>query len=455
MSLIRAALRRAPAAGERMTVDDYAQLATMAFQGNTYPLGGVTQTLSGQPAEVANGQFVSQVHSAYAANGVVFACMLARQLAFSSVRFRWQRMRDGAGADMFGTPALGLLEAPWEGGTTQDMLSRFIQDADLAGNAYWTKQDGELVRLRPDWVDIFTTPRINPISGGVLGHRRLGYLYTEGGRQSGETGVGLLPREVTHFAPIPDPLATFRGMSWLTPVAREIAGDQEMTRFKGRFFTGGATPNMVIKHAAGADQEKIRLFAERLEAEHGGASNAFKTLHLYPGADVTVAGANLQQVDFKSVQGAGETRIAAAARVPPVIVGLSEGLQGSSLNQGNYSAARRQFADGTMHPMWQNVAGSLATLMPPPGPGTRLWYDASDVPLLREDEKDAAEIAFTEVQTLRQLVDAGYTPESAALAMSAHDWRLLQHTGLFSVQLRPPGSEEPTVLTGGVPDGAA
>jgi hypothetical protein len=31
---------------------------------------------------------------------------------------------------------------------------------------------------------------------------------------------------VAHWSPIPDPLANFRGMSWLTPVLREIDADQ-------------------------------------------------------------------------------------------------------------------------------------------------------------------------------------------------------------------------------------
>jgi phage portal protein BeeE len=53
-------------------------------------------------------------------------------------------------------------------------------------------------------------------------------------------------------------------------------------------------------------------------------------------------------------QGAGETRIAAAAGVPPVIVGLSEGLQAATYS--NYSQARRRFADGTMRPLWRNAA---------------------------------------------------------------------------------------------------
>ena len=57
------------------------------------------------------------------------------------------------------------------------------------------------------------------------------------------------------------------------------------------------------------------------------------------------------------------TRLAAAAGIPPVVVGFSEGMQGSSLNAGNYSAARRRMADGTMRPLWRNAARSLATLL--------------------------------------------------------------------------------------------
>jgi hypothetical protein len=45
-----------------------------------------------------------------------------------------------------------------------------------------------------------------------------------------------------------------------------------------------------------------------------------------------------------------------------------------------------------MHPLWQNAAGPMQQIRPAP-PGTRLWYDTRDVPFLREDEKDQAEIA--------------------------------------------------------------
>lgn len=427
------------------TIDDYAELYNQfTFGGIGYSFNGVQQTLVGQSTEQAANTFAG-LSQAYGSNGVVFACMMVRQLVFSSVRFRWQRLRDGKPSDTFGVSDLSILERPWMGGTTQDLLSRLIQDADLAGNSYWTRVNAEMVRLRPDWVDIVVEPRRMPDRAGQVGWRKVGYLYTEGGSHSGADPVAFLPDEVAHFAPIPDPMANYRGMSWLTPILREIAADESMTRHQKKYFDQGATVNLVVKHDAGADMEKVKRFAEMMQDKHGGVRNAYKTLHLYPGADVTPVGSNLKDVDFKNVRGGGETRIAAAAGVPPVIVGLSEGLAAATYS--NYGQARRRLADGTAHPLWQNVAGSIEPIMPRPGPAggldARLWYDASDVPFLREDEKDAADIASVKATTIRTYIDAGYEPVSVISAVNANDLRLLVHSGLYSVQLQKPGSQEP------------
>lgn len=125
-----------------------------------------------------------------------------------------------------------------------------------------------------------------------------------------------------------------------------------------------------------------------------------------------------------------------------MIVGLSEGLAAATYS--NYGQARRRLADGTAHPLWQNAAGSLEPLLTKPqGANVRLWYDASDVPLLREDEKDAAEIAHVTAQTIQAYITAGYKPESVVAAVDAGDIRLLDHTGLLSVQMQKPGSDNP------------
>jgi hypothetical protein len=143
-------------------------------------------------------------------------------------------------------------------------------------------------------------------------------------------------------------------------------------------------------------------------------------------------------MDLRAIQGAGETRIAAAANTPPIIVGLSEGL--ASATYSNYGMARRRFADATMHPLWGDASGSLEILRPAPA-ASRLWYDARDVPFLREDTKDQAEVSFRAAQTIRSLVDGGFDPDSAVAAVTAGDMSLLVHTGRLSVQLQAPGMD--------------
>lgn len=399
--------------------------------------------LNGNVAEKIGPDFIGLASGAYRGNGVVFACMALRQAVFSTVRFQYQRLAKGRPSAMFGDQSLLLLEEPWPGGTTQDLLNRVINDADLAGNSFNIVEtslatlggDGgqQIVRLRPDWVTVVTGLRA---SG--LGREKLGYGYCEGGYGSGHEIVPLLARDVAHFAPKVDPLASYRGMSWLTPIIREVIADGLMTTHKRSFFENGATPNMVIKHPAGMDVEKVRAFRDRLNAEHQGAINAYKSLHIGGGADVTVVGANFQQLEFALSQGHGETRIAAAAETPPLLVGLSGGMDAAQY--ANYMPTRRRFADGTMYPLWQNVSGCFAPLMPRQDAGVRLWFDTRDVPFLREDEKDAAEIQQIQAATMASWIQSGYTAESVQAAMLADDIGLLVHSGLFSVQLQEAGS---------------
>jgi phage portal protein BeeE len=437
---------------ERMTTDEYVQMYNQfSFNGLSYGFGpmtsGIQQTLAGKSTMMAPNTYAGMASHAFGANAVVFACMMVRQLVFSSIRFQWRRVRNGKPSDTYGSRDLALLERPWPGGTTQDLLSQMIQHADLSGNAYVAKIDGELVVMRPDWVDVVLEERwtrggISEVGGGPVGWRKVGYLYWQDGRGAEKNPVGFLAEDVAHFAPIPDPFNPYRGMSWLTPVVREIQSDQDMTKHKAKYFSNGATVNLVIKHNQAANPEAIRKWMDEIDSKHSGVDNAWKNLNLYPGADATAIGSNLKDAEFPDVQAAGEVRIAAAAGVPPIIVGFSKGLDSGTY--ANYGMARRRFADATAHPLWQNLAGSLEQLFPPLDSSSHLWYDASDVPFLREDEKDAADIQQVRATTIASLIASGFTPESAVAAVEANDFiGLLEHTGLTSVQLQKPGAETP------------
>ena len=414
--------------------DAYQNLFT--YNSNVYPFG-VSTTLRGDKEEITP-TYAGIASGAYRSNGVVFACMALRQMVFSEARFQFQELRNGRPGTLFGDQSLAIIENPGPNQTTRDLLKTAMMDADLAGNWFGLKDGNQIRRLRPDWVVIVMGSREDPDNAmQQYDAEVLGYLYFPGGIQDEDPQIFDVS-EVAHFAPMKDPDARFRGMSWITPIIREIQSDSSATSHKQKFFEQGATSNMVIKMPESIRPEAFKQWGEQFRGNYEGMMNAYKTIFLGGGADVQVVGANFQQMDFKVTQGAGETRIAAAARVHPVLVGLSEGLQGSSLNAGNFGAARRSTADMCFRPLWGDFAGSLQTIVPPPNSGARLWYDDRDIAFLREDEQDKAQIQQFQSTAIKNLVDAGYDTQSVVDAIEADDLSRLQHTGLISVQLQPP-----------------
>lgn len=409
--------------------------------------------------ERIENDFEGYVQGAYKADGVVFSCIDRRQQVFSQARFQWREFRDGRPGDLFGSSELALLENPWPNGTTGELLARMEVDASAAGNFYATtcaddgsigrasegKEGRRVSRMRPDWVTLV----IDAPSGDYYGidARVVGLLYEP--RVAGSTGARkaqlLLPDEFTHFSPKPDPVARFRGMSWLTPVIREVQGDRAASEHKLNFFRRGATPALVVKGIRAANKSQFDAVVDMMEARHAGVENAYRTLYLTEGADAEAIGADLKQLDFKTTQSHGETRLAIAAGVPAAILGISEGLSGSSLNAGNFGSARRLFVDSTMRDLWAKASASLQSLVKPPRPGTSLWYDSRDIPFLREDAKDDADIRALDAQALRTLIDGGWKPDAAIEFIRTGDIGRLtgQHSGLVPVQLQPPSTTPP------------
>lgn len=409
---------------------------------------GTSLSSNGETETIAS--YADTIGTAYAQCGPVFACILARAMPFSEARFQFQQLVGGRPGRLFGTPDLALLENPWTNATTGELLWRMEQDASLAGNFYatvvGTGANRRLRRLRPDWVTVLSGVRDKPeMSSFDLNSEVLGYMYAPSGTNAPDP-VLLSPDVVVHYSPIPDPDAQWRGMSWISPIVNEILGDRYATRHKLKFFENGATSNMVVTYDGSRSLDDVRKFKDLFDESHRGVDHAYKAIHLGGGADIKVLGADLQQLDFKATQGAGETRIAAAAGVGAIMARFSEGLQGSSLNAGNYGAAKRQFADMTLRPLWRTAAASLskASVVAVPG-GSRLWVDARDVDFLKDDRKDAAEIRSISAQTIKALVDAGYAPDSVVDAVEADDLSRLigKHTGLYSVQLQAPGAMTP------------
>jgi phage portal protein BeeE len=408
---------------------------SFGYFGMSRPVNGLEKPA---PAE-----FLAITQGILKRNGAIAALLFIRQAVFSEARLCFRQLHDAGPGELSAGGDLSILERPWPGAAMQDLMSRMIQDADLAGTSFFARRpDGRLKRLRPDWVTIVTGSEEEPdLYGDAIDGELLGYIYSPRAPGS-EDGEVLLPDEVACFAPIPDPEFQFRGMSWITPLLGEIEADSAATTHKRSFFRNGATPRVVVSLDASVKPEMFDRFIEKMEAAHAGASSAYRTMYLGGGADAKAMTMSLKDLDYKAVQAIGESRLAAAAGVPPVIVGFSEGLAGSSLNAGNYASSRRRFADITMRPLWRRAAGALSHLVDVPE-GAELWWNDRDIAFLREDLADIAEIQARKASTIRQLTDAGFTADSVVAAVEADDLSLLRHSGLFSVQLLPPDKMRP------------
>ena len=206
-------------------------------------------------------------------------------------------------------------------------------------------------------------------------------------------------------------------------------------RSKGRYLDNGAAPSIILTMPPGMNKDSFDQWVTKFKADHGSPADRGKPLFFANGTTATVIGSDLQKIDFKNVSGAGETRIAACLGVPPIIAGLSEGLEAATYS--NYGMARRRFFDGTISPLLRSFASSLENVLTVP-PGAFLTYDARDIPWLQEDVRDDADIQAVNATAINTLITAGYSPESVVTAVTTNDLSKLAHTGMTSVQLLKP-----------------
>lgn len=450
MKLWRSLLGRNEVA--RYDIDQYAADLNQAFYSGQL-LGG---TAAWSRTEDLETNFTGYISSIYKANGPIFAIILSRMMLFTEAVFCWWEIGDNGDLGLpAGRKGLGPLEKPWPRAGTGELLARMEQDVSLGGNFYAAREGRRLRRLRPDWVTIvLNKPPAEATEVDVEGYWfHPGRHYTAvDSPQAGDTfypvgdddePIGDEPR-ACHWSPIPDPDALYRGMSWLQPVVNEVMADKAATVHKRKFFDNGATLGTVIAAKENLTKKQFDVWRDTILAQHQGVDRAYRPLFLASPVDVTVQGTNLNQLDFKVTQGAGETRLCAAGGVPPIIVGLSEGL--ASATYSNYAMARRKFGDHWASPQWRSASAALAAVVDAPKDDLRLGVNTAGIPFLREDMKDAADIQSIKATTINVYITAGFTPESAVAAVDADDRSLLVHSGMVSVQLQPPGSgpgEEP------------
>lgn len=311
--LDRIAASRQPSQARSYPIDTWIQDyllpgGSFSYDGISYPLGLNTTWSSARAMEIAGT--LPGYTAAVRSTPPAFAAEMIRAMVLSQARFVWRnKTTSKTPRRLWGNTALGLLENPWPGATTGELIARMEWHAGLAGNAFVANRGKRLRMLRPDWTALIFGSELEPEDPAhAIDGELLGYIYCNGGFGSSNRNdtVTLLPGEVAHWSPIPDPLNAGIGMSWITPALRDIQGDQLATAHKVKYFENGATPNLVVKGIPATTKTQFDELVDAMEERHTGTANAYRTLYLTLGADATVVGSNLKDLDLKGTQGAGE-----------------------------------------------------------------------------------------------------------------------------------------------------
>lgn len=396
--------------------------------------------------EIVSTPLVAAAQQAYTTNGVVFAVILARMMLLSEAVFK---MRSKVDKHLYGTEDLRILEYPWPNGTTGELWARMEQDVSLAGNFFaWKAEDDLIVRLPPEQVTIVSQEDTSPGGGTyktVIGYDwdpNLNFQQLAGAKD--RKAHFFTADEIAHWSPYPDPAANFRGMSWLTPIVREVTADSGMTDYKTQYLNHGQ-PVAAMKYPGKLRADTVDAIIERVMAKYGGVANAWKPFVLSDGAD-PVMGAALKDLDFRAVQAGGELRICAAGGVSPILIGLRNAESGES-----YQTAMRQLADMHIRPLWRSGCAALQKFVPNvPDKGVQLWYDTSDIAALQAAETERAQVTQVSAAAMLTMIQAGMTRESVIAAVTSGDLSQLVPDPLAPT----PGVVERETITGTTPFGS-
>lgn len=437
MRLLDALVRteRPDAVPEQRSWPDFAR---MVFDGSRYIIGP-----DGSKPDEIDGRFKSYIDQIHNRHGVVAAAVVTRALLMSQVRFKFRRP-DGT---LYGSPALRPLERPGSR-TRPSLLAALEIDASYSGTAVGVVRRGRVYRLPPDKVKFVLGSNSDPSwDGDVMVppfDTEIVSVVYDPSYNSPNPGAGqmeaFMPGEFFVWSPEPDPVHFWRGSSWVTSVVREVLLDGQVTDHSGKFFENAGTPSIVFIMDRDKTPDEVKAYKDVVDRAHVGTRNAWKNMFLGGATDAKVVGTSIKDIGLDSLQGTFENRVAVRSRIPASVLGTKESLSGSSLNAGNYSAARRLLADGWFTPAVDGLCAALESIIPVPDDGSELAHDPDRILFLQEDRKDAADIMQTHAVAARQLVEAGYEPSSVMAALISGDLSKLTHTGNVSVQLQPVGS---------------
>ncbi len=278
-------------------------------------------------------------------------------------------------------PLPALVEAPNSHYDGPGLWAATVIDYCATGNAYWLKARGADAG-RPWELWWLPAASVTPCGEGesaFISH----YLYRVRGRE-----VRLRPDEVVHFRDGIDPEDPRRGRSRLRPVLREIYTDNEMAGYMGALIRNFGLAGAVIRPATPdveLTEEQARVITDRWRRTVTGELRGAPMVFSLP-VEVEQLALTPERLGLHEARWTQEARIAAALRLPALVVGLNVG--DLTRTYANYAQARRAAYEDCLMPLGRRLARTLERRLLPDFPGSaglRVGWDYRDVTALREE----------------------------------------------------------------------
>ncbi|HKD00660.1 MAG TPA: phage portal protein, partial [Methylomirabilota bacterium] len=326
-------------------------------------------------------------------NSAVFACLMALSLGHIEPPIKVLRKVPGEENPTWleDSPLQGLLDDPnpvhdplelwfwcqWARNCDGNAYLRKIRSGDeLTGNVV------ELWPLSPQLCKPYTLPNSSKFIDW--------YQYTPSG-QYGMAGPPerIPPENIIHFRIGIDDRDQRLGLAPIKRLVREIASDEEATRFADALLRNFGVPGLVVTTPVDGptltEQEALDLKAR--VATSFGTSNRGNVGVLTAGAKMEQFGFSPEQLNLSSLHGVPETRICAVFGVHPAVAMMTVGLV-QTANYASLKAVYEAFTERKLVPTWAMDDSKLNKQLRPdftPDKNVILRHDLSNVRSLQED----------------------------------------------------------------------
>lgn len=252
----------------------------------------------------------------------------------------------------------------------------------LGGNCYWLKvkgAKGQPVGIFP-YSDAYVTPV--PTETGLLSH----YAIKD------KNGVKhrFEPEDIVHLKWFSvDPRNHLKAQSPTAQLANDAETDNLLTQSINSILKNDATPRSayILDPEAGkmlsASEGGLSALIDKIKSKYkeafGGKNKG--DVGVFVGGKIERLAMGFHELETEAIRSIPESRIAAVLGIPPILIGLSIGLD--SATYSNYGQARLAFVQDTLMPIWVQWASAITRGLVKET-GVEIRFDTDKVGALQE-----------------------------------------------------------------------